>query len=60
MLGAVAAGHVPDLETAMATMSSVAEVVPPAGPDIRAVHDARYAMFEQFQALARQAAAHDR
>ena len=57
MLGAVAAGSVTDLEAAMETMSSIGEILTPALPEIRAVHDARYTMFEQFQALARQAAA---
>lgn len=57
MLGAVAAGHVPDLEAAMRNMSSIGEILTPAPGEIRLAHDARYAMFEQFQALARQAAA---
>lgn len=56
MLGAVAGGHMPDLETAMQTMSSISGVVLPATGDIEARHHARYAMFEQLQALARRAA----
>ena len=56
MLGAVASGSATDLESAMETMSSIGEITVPATGEIRAAHDARYAMFEQFQAVARQAA----
>lgn len=56
MLGRVAAGHAPDLETAMQAMSAIGEVFTPAAGETAAIHDARFAMFERMQALARDAA----
>ena len=56
ILGAVAAGAYPDMAAAMDAMSSWAERYEPARGEIRAWHDGRFALFERFQALARDAA----
>ncbi len=53
MLAAVAAATSQDLPTAMATMSGPALVLHPAGSDIAALHQRRYAAFEALQAAER-------
>ncbi|RVC92846.1 ribulokinase, partial [Mesorhizobium sp. M2A.F.Ca.ET.029.05.1.1] len=53
MLGAVAAGHYPDLSSAMPAMSRLGEVFTPASGDIRAWHDRRYEAFLALQAVGR-------
>jgi FGGY-family pentulose kinase len=45
MLGAVAAGAVPDLQSAMAQMNRVERVVLPGSPEVRAFHDRKHAVF---------------
>ncbi|WP_444455225.1 FGGY-family carbohydrate kinase [Rhodobacter capsulatus] len=49
-------GAAPDVATAMAQMSRIARRYAPGGEETRAYHDARFALFEKFQALARDAA----
>ncbi len=56
ILGSVAAGVHPNIPAAMAGMSSFAGRFEPQGGAVRARHDARFAIFEQFQSVARQAA----
>lgn len=56
ILAAVAAGVAPDVATGMAQMSKIARRYAPGGAETRAYHDARFALFEKFQALARDAA----
>lgn len=56
ILAAVAAGVLPDTGTAMAEMSSISRRYEPGGAEVRAFHDARFALFEKFQSLAREAA----
>lgn len=56
MLGAVAGGHFPDVETAMEAMSATDHIHEPAGGDIAARHAARFALFEGLQSLTRGAA----
>ncbi|TGQ96164.1 ribulokinase, partial [Mesorhizobium sp. M4B.F.Ca.ET.200.01.1.1] len=53
MLGAVAAGHYPDLSSAMPAMSRLGDVFTPASGDIRAWHDRRYEAFLALQAVGR-------
>ena len=55
ILGAVAAGVYPDTPTAMAEMSSFAGRFEPKGPEIAALHTARFEIFEQLQSVARRA-----
>jgi len=58
ILGAVAAGVHPDIGTAMAKMSSfAARYVPQKGAEC-ALHEQRFKIFTQFQAVAREAAQH--
>jgi FGGY-family pentulose kinase len=47
MLGAVAAGAVPDLPTAMAQMNQVERVVEPGGADVQAFHRQKHAVFQR-------------
>lgn len=54
MLGAVAAAAYPDLRSAMAAMSRVAQTFEPASSKQRALHDARYHAFVTLQDTARQ------
>lgn len=56
ILAAVAAGVFPDTASAMAEMSSISQRYEPSRADRRNLHEARYALFEKFQALAREAA----
>ncbi|WP_112322902.1 FGGY-family carbohydrate kinase [Oceanibium sediminis] len=56
ILGSVAGGLHPDIHLAMEKMSSFASRYTPAEGAVRAQHDARFAIFEQLQAVARQAA----
>lgn len=56
ILAAVAAGAFADMTEAMASMSSISRRYVPSGPDRRAWHDARFTLFEKFQALAIEAA----
>ena len=56
ILGSVAAGIHPDIGAAMADMSSFAAVYTPQNGAARALHDARFEVFEQLQQVARQAA----
>lgn len=53
MLGAVAAGAHPDLQTAMPAMSRVAASCTPAGGPIAGIHDARFDAFLTLQKTAR-------
>ena len=53
ILGAVASGIVPDVQSGMRKLSSVGATVVPAGGNIAAVHDARYAAFRELQDVAR-------
>ena len=56
ILGAVAAEAYGDMTAAMDAMSSWTERYEPASGGLRAWHDARFELFERFQALARKAA----
>lgn len=56
MLGAVAGGHFPDVETAMQAMSANDHIHEPAGGAIAAQHAARFALFEGLQSVTRTAA----
>ncbi|MFV0359435.1 FGGY-family carbohydrate kinase [Tropicimonas sp.] len=56
ILGAVAAGAYPDMQSAMAAMSSNVASYRPGTAETRAYHNVRYALFGRFQALARDAA----
>jgi FGGY-family pentulose kinase len=56
MLGAVAGGHFPDVETAMQAMSANDHIHEPAGGAIAAQHAARFALFEGLQSVTRAAA----
>jgi FGGY-family pentulose kinase len=47
MLGAVAGGLHPDIQAAMAAMSHAGEVIAPTPGDVRAYHDAKYAIFRR-------------
>ncbi len=49
MLGAVAAGDAPDLETAMTALSGAGTVITPRGGPIRAYHDRKYRVLRQMQ-----------
>ena len=51
MLGAVAAGHHPDLPAAMSAMSQVGEIYSPS-PSLAGWHDRRFTAFERLQAAA--------
>ncbi|QPC95553.1 FGGY-family carbohydrate kinase [Mesorhizobium sp. INR15] len=53
MLGAVAAGHYPDLISAMTGMSTMGQIYRPAGGSPEALHDRRFAAFELLQKAAR-------
>ncbi len=53
MLGAVAAGHHPDVQTAMPAMSRMATQCSPSEGLARRLHDLRYEAFLSHQALAR-------
>lgn len=55
ILGAVAAGVHADIPAAMQAMSRFAKIHAPQGGRVRDLHDARFAIFEQLQAVARQA-----
>ncbi|EGJ19579.1 D-ribulokinase [Cereibacter sphaeroides WS8N] len=55
ILGAVAAGHEPDMTAAMQRMSRTAAHYEPAGGAIAALHDRRYAAFLALQEAARAA-----
>ncbi len=46
----------PDLEMAVQAMASIRDVFVPAAGGTAAAHDARFAMFERLQALAREVA----
>jgi D-ribulokinase len=54
ILGSVAAGAYPDVGAAMAGMSRIGTRYAPQGGTISAVHQARFAAFEQLQRLAAQ------
>jgi FGGY-family pentulose kinase len=56
ILGSVAAGVHPDIPVAMAKMSTLSGKFAPQSGAVRAQHDARFAIFEQLQSVARQAA----
>ncbi|MGI4798316.1 MAG: FGGY-family carbohydrate kinase [Janthinobacterium lividum] len=56
MLGSVASGTSPDLETAMAAMSSISTVLQPGGEAVVALHKERFVLFELLQTVARAAA----
>lgn len=56
ILGSVAAGVHPDVSVAMAKMSSLSEKFAPQSGAVSARHDTRFAIFEQLQSIARQAA----
>jgi ribulose kinase len=45
MLGAVAAGAVPDLKSAMQQMNQVSEVIAPGDPAVRAFHERKHAVY---------------
>jgi FGGY-family pentulose kinase len=47
MLGAVAAGAAPDLQTAMQQMNAVERVVEPGSPAVRAFHERKHAVFQR-------------
>lgn len=53
MLGAVAAGHYPDVIAAMTGMSRIGDVYRPAGGDLAQWHDKRFAAFELLQRAGR-------
>jgi D-ribulokinase len=53
MLGAVAAGHYPDVTAAMTAMSRIGDVYRPAGGDLGRWHDKRFAAFELLQQAGR-------
>ena len=53
ILGAVASGDFPDVTGAMQAMSHHAGIVEPSAAEWTALHDARFAAFEQMQALGR-------
>ncbi|MDX8524409.1 FGGY-family carbohydrate kinase [Mesorhizobium sp. MSK_1335] len=53
MLGAVAAGHYPDLSTAMPSMSRLGEAFRPATEVMRTWHDRRYEAFLALQTVGR-------
>jgi len=55
ILGAVAAKLHPDIPTAMKSMSAFSGLYQPQGGKIAALHEARFAIFERLQAIARQA-----
>lgn len=55
ILGAVAAKLHPDIAAAMKTMSAFSGLYRPQRGKVAALHDARFAVFEQLQAVARQA-----
>ena len=59
ILATVAAGLFADTGAAMTDMSSIARRYAPSGANRRANHDARFALFKRFQALAREAAVRD-
>ena len=50
MLGAVAGGVQPDVQTAMAAMSRAGSVIAPAADAVRRYHDAKYAVFQRMYA----------
>jgi FGGY-family pentulose kinase len=50
ILGAVAGGLQPDVQTAMAAMSRAGSVIAPAADAIRRYHDAKYAVFQRMYA----------
>lgn len=54
MLGAVASGGQPSLPAAMTAMSAAERIHDPAGGEIAALHDARFAAFETLQRTARE------
>ncbi|MCF1710294.1 FGGY-family carbohydrate kinase [Tabrizicola sp. J26] len=56
MLAATAGGTHANLQDAMAAMSGRARLFEPAGGDIAALHDKRYALFQALQSVARQQA----
>jgi len=56
ILGSVAAGIHPDIPEAMAAMSSFSDRYIPQTGAVRALHDARFQIFEQLQSVARRAA----
>lgn len=56
MLGSVAAGVHGNIETAMEKMSAFSKVFQPQGESVKALHNARFHVFEQLQSVARQAA----
>ena len=58
ILGAVAAGVYGDIPSAMEAMSSFADIYEPQGGQVQELHDTRFAIFERFQSVARQAARH--
>jgi ribulose kinase len=47
MLGAVAAGALPDLPTAMREMNQVERVIEPGPPALRAYHDRKHLVFQR-------------
>lgn len=53
ILGAVAGGCQPDIESAMRTMSSPKTTIDPADGDVAATHQRRFATFTELQAQAR-------
>lgn len=53
ILGAVAARVFDDIPLAMETMSAFADVYEPQGGAVKDLHDARFAIFEQYQSIAR-------
>lgn len=56
MLGSVAAGVHDNIETAMERMSGFSKIFKPLNEAVEALHDTRFQVFEQLQAVARQAA----
>jgi D-ribulokinase len=54
MLGAVASGSFPTVETAMHAMSSVSETFEPIAGEIAQLHENRFAAFEKLQQTARE------
>lgn len=56
ILGSVAAGVHEDIPVAMAKMSAFAARYQPQAGAVRALHDARFGIFQQLQSVARQAA----
>jgi FGGY-family pentulose kinase len=47
ILGAVAGGMHADIPAAMAAMSRAGRIIPPGGAELRAYHDAKYAVFQR-------------